>query len=258
MPTLPLSVVLAGLSLILLPLYNCRVKDNFKITAPAATLTEMLRASRWATQLTPHELARALSGVSERRVGVGGFVCHKGESVDCWYGVIEGLVKLSSDWVTGKTATLTGVPPGGWFGEGSMLKSEPRRFDVIALRDSRMACMNRETFHWLVANSIGFNRFLVTQLNERLGLFIGLLESERLLDVDARIARSLTALFHPVLHPGGNNHLAISQEEIGLLAGVSRQRINRGLKALEDSGFLTVEYGGITILDLDGLRRFGG
>jgi CRP/FNR family transcriptional regulator, cyclic AMP receptor protein len=218
----------------------------------------MLRASRWAATLTESELDTAIAGVTEKTVRVGEFVCRKGQPVDYWYGVIEGLVKISSDWVTGKTATLTGVPPGGWFGEGSMLKAEPRRFDVVALRDSRVACMRRCTFEWLVANSIGFNRFLVTQLNERLGLFIGLLESERLLDVDARVARSIAALFHPILHPGSNSHLAVSQEEIGHLAGVSRQRVNRSLKSLEDAGFVAIEYGGITILDLDGLRRFGG
>ncbi len=218
----------------------------------------MLQGSRWMAGLSPDEQERALGGVFSRHVAAGQFVCRKGEPVDCWYGVVEGLVKLSSDWVTGKTATLTGVPPGGWFGEGSMLKSEPRRFDVIALRDSHVACMRRITFTWLVDHSIGFNRFLVDQLNERLGLFIGLLESERLLDVDARVARSIAGLFHPVLHPGQGDHLAVSQEEIGLLAGVSRQRVNRALKSLEDAGFVKVEYGGISILDLDGLRRFGG
>ena len=218
----------------------------------------MLRGARWAAELSSEEFEIAQAGVTERLLVAGDFVCRKGESVDFWYGVVEGLVKMSSDWVTGKTATLTGIPPGGWFGEGSMLKAEPRRFDVIALRDSRIACMRRSTFEWLVQNSIAFNRFLVGQLNERLGLFIGLLESERLLDVDARVARSIAALFHPVLHPGIGTHLAISQEEIGYLAGVSRQRVNRSLKSLEDAGFLTVEYGGITVIDLDGLRRFGG
>jgi biotin operon repressor len=65
-------------------------------------------------------------------------------------------------------------------------------------------------------------------------------------------------MFNPVLYPGQNPQLAISQEEIGYLAGVSRQRVNRSLKILEDAGFLSVEYGGISIHDLEGLRQFGG
>jgi CRP-like cAMP-binding protein len=218
----------------------------------------MLRRTSWAQALSFEDFARARDGTIERLVPGGGYVCRKGEPVDHWYGVIDGLAKMSSDWVTGKTASFTGIAAGGWFGEGSMLKSEPRRYDVIALHDTRVACMRRDTFHWLLDNSIAFNRFIITQINERLGLFIGLLESERLLDVDARVARTMAALFHPVLHPGMESRIAISQEEIGYLAGVSRQRVNRALRALEDAGFLTTEYGGITVLDLEGLRRFGG
>jgi CRP-like cAMP-binding protein len=218
----------------------------------------MLRRTSWAQALSAEDFARARDGTIERPVQTGGYICRKGEPVDHWYGVIEGLAKMSSDWVTGKTASFTGIAAGGWFGEGSMLKPEPRRYDVIALRDTRVACMRRETFHWLLDNSIAFNRFIINQLNERLGLFIGLLESERLLDVDARVARTMAALFHPVLQPGIESRIAISQEEIGYLAGISRQRVNRALRVLEDAGFLTTEYGGITVLDLDGLRRFGG
>lgn len=212
----------------------------------------------WAKALSDEDYARARAGITLRRITAGGFVCRKGEPVDHWFGVLDGLVKLSSDWVTGKTATLTGVPAGGWFGEGSMMKTEPRRFDAVALRDSCVAFMRRDTFHWLLDNSISFNRFLLAQLNERLGQFIGLLESERLLDTDTRVARCLTALYNPVLYPGLSRKLAISQEEIGYLAGVSRQRVNKSLKILEDAGFIAVEYGGLHVLDLDGLRRFGG
>jgi CRP/FNR family cyclic AMP-dependent transcriptional regulator len=219
---------------------------------------QMLRRTIWGQALSPEDFARVREGTVERTVPGGGFVCRKGEPVDHWYGVIEGLAKMSSDWASGKTASYTGIAAGGWFGEGSMLKAEPRRYDVIALRDTRVACMRRETFHWLLDHSIAFNRFIINQINERLGLFIGLLESERLLDTDARVARAVAALFHPVLQPGMEMCISISQEEIGYLAGVSRQRVNRALQTLEQAGFLTTQYGGLTVLDLDALRRFGG
>jgi len=235
--------------------YNCLVADN--PTKNPATLGEMLRLSRWASDLTEAEFARVETGIFERQIPAGQFVCRKGEPCDHWFGVIDGLLKLSSDLVTGKTATLTGVPPGGWFGEGSMLKTEPRRYDGIALRHSRVAFMRRETFQWLLDHSIVFNRFLLVQLNERLGQFIGMIESERLYDIDKRVAHCLAVLFHPVLYPGLDDRLAISQEEIGHLAGISRQRTNQSLKVLEEAGFLAIEYGGVRILDLDGLRTFG-
>ncbi len=218
----------------------------------------MLRRTSWAQSLSVADFARAREGTVERFVPTAGFVCRKGEPVEHWLGIIDGLAKMSSDWASGKTASYTGIAAGGWFGEGSMLKAEPRRYDVVALRDTRVACMKHETFHWLLDHSIPFNRFVINQINERLGLFIGLLESERLADIDARVARAIAALFHPVLQPGIESRIAISQGEIGYLAGVSRQRVNRTLRTLEEGGFLIAEYGGIRVLDLDGLRRFAG
>jgi CRP/FNR family transcriptional regulator, cyclic AMP receptor protein len=232
------------------------VADNSQNISPS--LAEAVRRSRWACDLSEAEFAHVDAGVIERRIPAGAFVCRKGEPVEFWYGVIDGLLKLTSDLESGKTATLTGIPAGGWFGEGSMLKTEVRRYDAVALRESRVACMPRQTFQWLLDHSICFNRYLLVQLNERLGQFIGLLESERLLDTDARVARCLATLFNPVLYPGLGRQLAVSQEEIGYLTGVSRQRVNRSLKVLQFAGYLSVEYGSITIRDLDGLRRFGG
>lgn len=218
---------------------------------------ELIRSSLWGQSLTEEQLAKALAGTIERSYAAGAFICMKGEPVDYWMGVIDGLGKMASHWTTGKTTSLTGISTGGWFGEGSLLKSEARRYDVMAIRETRVAFMNRSTFLWLMDNSIPFNRHLITQLNERLGQFIGMMENERMLDTDARIARGLAALFNPVLYPGTNRLLQISQEELGYLAGVSRQRANQALKVLEDAGLVRNEYGGIHIIDLDALRRFG-
>ena len=217
---------------------------------------ELLRTSAWGQSLTEEEMTRALAGTIERSFSAGAFICMKGEAVAYWMGIIDGLGKMASHWTTGKTTSLTGISTGGWFGEGSLLKSEPRRYDVTALRETRVAFMSRSTFLWLLDHSIPFNRHIIAQLNERLGQFVGMIENERMLDTDARIARGLAALFNPVLYPGTNRLLQISQEELGYLAGVSRQRANQALKVLEDAGLVRSEYGGINILDLDGLRSF--
>ncbi len=221
------------------------------------TLSEMLQASAWARALTEEELKQVNAGIVVRTIPAGGFVCMKGEPVDHWMGVVDGLVKMASNWSTGKTTTFTGLSAGGWFGEGSLLKTDPRKYDVVALRESRVAYMNRSTFQWLLDHSIPFNRFLIIQLNERLGQFIGMMEHERLLDTDARLARCLASMFNPVLYPGISREIKISQEEIGFLAGVSRQRVNQALRTLESASLLRIDYGSITILDLEGLRSFG-
>jgi CRP/FNR family transcriptional regulator, cyclic AMP receptor protein len=220
------------------------------------TLVHALRNTAWAKSLTAEQMARVEADVTERFVPAGGYACRKGEPVEYWVGAVDGLLKMSSVSPEGKIITFTGVLGGAWFGEGSLLKDTPRQYDVIALRDTRLALMPRAIFHWLLDNSIGFNRFVMSLLNERLGMFISLVEYDRMLDTTARLARCLAALFNPHLNPGISPQLKISQEELGYLCNASRQRVNGSLKALEEAGLVKAEYGGITILDLDGLRKF--
>lgn len=224
--------------------------------SPPDTLVEAIRRAAWTSSLTAGQMLRVEAEVTERFVPAGGFVCRKGEPVEHWIGTLDGLLKMSSVSREGKTITFTGVLSGAWFGEGSLLKTCARQYDVVALRDTRLALMPRATFHWLLDNSIGFNRFVMTLLNERLGMFISLVEYDRMLDTNARLARCLAALFNPHLNPGIGPQLRISQEELGYLCGASRQRVNGALKVLQAAGLVDAGYGGITVLDVDGLRAF--
>jgi CRP/FNR family cyclic AMP-dependent transcriptional regulator len=217
----------------------------------------MLALSPWTRGLSADHLDRVRAAIMVREFSAGSTVSRKGDPAGAWVGVIDGLVKLHSLSPSGKSVTFAGIPAGGWFGEGSVLKGEPLKYDIVALRDSRIAFMPEATFRWLLDTSIPFNRFLLTQLNERLGQFIGMVEHDRLLEPDARVARALAALFNPHLYPDTQPHIQISQEELGYLAGASRQRVNRALRVLAGAGLIKVDYGLVTVLDLDGLQRYG-
>jgi CRP/FNR family cyclic AMP-dependent transcriptional regulator len=221
------------------------------------TAEHLARIAVWARELSADEVERARRGVVERSVAQGAYVFHRGDRFDHWTGVVDGLVKIGTVSSAGKNITFAGIRSGGWFGEGTLLKSETRRYDLVALRDSRLALMNRDTFHWLFDHSVGFNRFLVHQLNERLGQFIALVEYDRMLAPPARVARCIAWLFDPVLYPGAGQHLAITQEEIGLLSGISRQAANKALAVLAAADVVRLDHSGLTVLDLTRLRRFG-
>lgn len=219
---------------------------------------ELVRSAIWSRELNDDEIERASRGVTERYFGKGGYVCHRGDKLDYWTGVVTGLVKISAISRSGKAMTFAGAGAGGWFGEGSVLKGEPRKYDLVALRDTRLAMMQRSTFMWLYENSTAFNRFLVRQLNERMGQFIATIEYDRILDPKARVARNLSWFFNPVLYPDTGSEIEISQEELGLLAGVSRQVVNRSLQELEEEGVLRAEHGRITVVNLKALSDYEG
>ena len=183
-------------------------------------------------------------------------ICRVGRSATFWFGVVGGMLKMSNDTSQGGQITHTGLPPGAWFGEGTVLKREVYRYNIEALRPSVVAGLPSEVFHHLLDRSIPFNRFVMNQLNERLGQFIAAREIDRQSHPDARVARNLAALFHPVLYPGVGQWLRITQQELGYLVGLSRQRVNQALSALQGSGLIRIEYGGVRVLDLARLRCY--
>lgn len=219
---------------------------------------ELRSIAAWSHDLAEDEFEEARRGISIKAYGKGASICLVGDRLDSWTGVVEGLVKMGTTSKTGKSATLAGMRAGAWFGEGTVLKSEPRRYELVALRETKLALMRRTSFLWLFEHSAAFNRFLVHQFNERLAQFIALAETDRTLDSTGRLARNLAWLFNPTLYPDRDRTLAISQEELGLLAGISRQMANQGLARLADLGLLTVGHGSVTILDIDRLARYEG
>jgi CRP-like cAMP-binding protein len=204
--------------------------------------------------LRPEEYHAAASHIKVTDANPGDYVCRIGRPVTYWFGVVEGLLKMSSETEQGHSVTFSGLPPGGWFGEGTVLKRETYRYNIQALRKSVVAGIPADTFHWLLDHSIGFNRFIMNQLNERLAQFIAAREIDRMNNPDLRVARSLAALFNPVLFPGVGDVLRITQQELAYLVGLSRQRVNEALATLEAQGTIRVEYGGLRVLDFEALR----
>ena len=184
----------------------------------------------------------------------GDVVCRIGKAPTYWFGVVQGLLKMSADNAQGDSFTYAGLSAGGWFGEGTVIKREPYRYNVQALRPSVVAGLPIESFHRLLEQSIGFNRFVMSQLNERLGQFIAAREIDRMTNPDIRVARSLAALFNPVLFPGVGEVLQITQQELAYLVGLSRQRVNVALQRLVEQGWIKVTYGGVRVINLNALR----
>ena len=209
----------------------------------------------WLSALQPAERERAVPEIKVGDALPGDYVCRVGRPVTYWFGVVEGLLKMSNDNEQGQSITFSGLPPGGWFGEGTVLKRESYRYNVQALRKSVVAGLPADTFHWLLDHSIGFNRFVMNQLNERLGQFIAAREIDRMSNPDLRVARSLAALFNPVLYPGVGEILRITQQELAYLVGLSRQRVNEALSVLQRERVIQIEYGGLRVLDLEALRH---
>jgi CRP/FNR family transcriptional regulator, cyclic AMP receptor protein len=100
------------------------------------------------------------------------------------------------------------------------------------------------TFQWPLGHNIGFDSYVINQLDERLGQFITARQSDHNPNPDARVASSIAALFNPVLYARMTDVLRISQQELANIMGLSHQRVNEGLSVLKARNLVRLAYGG--------------
>lgn len=228
----------------------------------AFTKAGLLERQAWWPGLSAAAQQQVLDETTEVSVAAGAYFSHYGEKHHHWYGILEGLLKWSIHTADGQTATLGGQLAGSWFGEATLLRGQPRKSDLIALRFSRVLLMPKHTFDDLRHSQPAFNEFLLSLLAERIHWMMSNSAAQRLMDVDHMVARALVGITHPILNNdpmrdgAGEFFLRISQEELAHLVAISRQRCNKALATLQALGFVRMEYGGLSVADLAGLKRF--
>jgi CRP-like cAMP-binding protein len=210
----------------------------------------------WIQNLPVVTRGRVLDDLYESAHLKGEIVTRVGDPSHSWIYVVDGLLKVSAIDSRGKMVMYTGVPQKAWIGEGSLIKREIRRYDIVALRDTRLLHVPGATVRWLLDTDIGFNHTIISQLNERLSQYITMMDIDRMDDPVAKLARSLAMLFNPVLYPRMTAAVPLSQQELGELAGLSRSSISAALKRLQREGFVTTAYGGVVVNDVNSLRDY--
>jgi CRP/FNR family transcriptional regulator, cyclic AMP receptor protein len=230
-------------------------REAFVPTASTSARARLLETP-WARGLDESQRTRVDRETQVIHFDVGSVVCREGVNAQHWIGVLDGMVKVNSVTREGRSTSFIGVSSGGWLGEGSLLKREVRPYEVVTLRESWIALVPLQTFDWLYETSLGFNHFLVHQLNARLGHFVALVETERNQTTTARVALCIAQLLDPALCAATSNVLRLSQEEVARLCGLSRQIANRALHALQEAGLIRVKYSAIEVLNLQALRGF--
>ncbi|MCW8279219.1 Crp/Fnr family transcriptional regulator [Pseudomonas sp. PCH199] len=97
---------------------------------------------------------------------------------------------------------------------------------------------------------------LACQINRRLRVALQLIEELLTLPVAARIASRFAQLSDLQKPSDQGVDLLLSQVDIGLMVGSTRQSVNRVVNELRGLGLIEPLYGKITIKDLPGLNRY--
>jgi CRP/FNR family transcriptional regulator, cyclic AMP receptor protein len=217
-------------------------------------LAAFIDLSSWGRSLTTVERQRVLAALRTASFGEGECIVRAGFAAEHWVGVMEGLGAQSVTLASGDTVLLSAGLQGSWFGEGTLIKGGCWGYDAVAIRRTQVALLPAATFRWLRDSSLAFNHFLQRLLNDRLAVFTALAVHTR---SGTAVDRLALVLWHLSSMQAADSprEIRISQAELGLLAGLSRQRTNRALGELRERGLVQLLRGGVAVPDAQSLRR---
>lgn len=224
------------------------------------SLSSFVESTPWGMTLLPADRERVLETMRDETFVKGQTLVRVNDFALYWVGVVQGMVAQSVTQSDGYMSFLSAVGDGAWFGEGTLIKRARWGYDAVALQDTRAVLLPLETFEWLRATSIPFNHFLQHQMNARLATYIGTILSARHASTEARVATALINLLSAGGASGAGDRLQLrlSQSELAMLAGTSRQRVNDVLKRLASLGVVRPLRNGVAVLDPEALSAIAG
>lgn len=224
-------------------------------TQPSDSITHFLEGWAWYRELPADLRSLTLQTATEQHAAPGDYIAREGMPSTHWYGLLKGYLQMYVVGSDGSETTLYCLREGEWGGDGSLLKKEMRRYDLRALTAAHICCIPVQTFETLRQASIPFNHFLAEIMNARMGAFVTMLVASRLLKPEVRVARGLLMVAQD--RHDGLQALAVSQHELSLICGLSRQRVNMALGDFKRLGLVSIEPNkGMLFVDVQRLRVY--
>ena len=166
------------------------------------------------------------------------------------YAVISGTVKISTSSPDGRNAILNLIGPGELFGEMAVLDGQPRSADATANTNCEIFVIDRRNFLPFVGSQPTLAMKFIELLCERVRRTSEQVEQVILQDLPGRLASALLGLMDPQ-----SRTIAITQQEISEMVGMTRESINKQLRAWAMRSWVRLEHGAIVVLDASALRE---
>ena len=202
------------------------------------------------------EALRALGRV--RRFPVGAALFNEREPGDAVFVLLSGRVKLSCVTEAGREAVLGIREPGELIGEMSAIDDAPRSATATTLEPVEVLTVSREAFVGFLARTPGVALVLLRMIAPRLR------DADRKRieylgqDSVGRVCSRLVELADRFGAPEGDGvhiELAITQEDLAGWTGSSREAVIRALRTLRELGWIETRRRGVTLLQVEQLRR---
>ena len=222
-------------------------------TSKPPDFAALLRLNPLFARLGEEAIARIAALCVRRQLSAGEVLFVKGDEGDALYGIRRGQIRIATGTESGKRLTLNVLGPGDLLGEIALLDGRSRTADAIAAEPSELFMVRRQDFLRLLEREPRIAVHLMELLCERVRWISERMEETALLPLEVRLARRIRTLADDF-----GTDLHISQEELGILLGVTRESINRQLQQWRREGLVELGRSRIRLLDPERLAMLGG
>src|SRR3984885_3859645 len=188
----------------------------------------------------------------------GATIFSKGDPGNSLFAVISGTVKISISSADGRSAILNLIGAGEIFGEMSVLDGQARSADATANTSCEIFAIDRREFLPFVRSQPALAMKFIELLCTRLRWTSDQVEQVILQNLPGRLAGALIRLTQKYKPAPAGRAIAITQQEISEMVGMTRESINKQLRVWAARNWVRLEHGAIVVLDANSLRELAG
>src|ERR1700730_305898 len=185
----------------------------------------------------------------------GATICSKGDPGNSLFAVISGTVKMSISSPDGRSAIFNLIGAGEVFGEIAVLDGQARTADCTANTNCELYVIDRREFLPFVRSQPALAMKFIELLCTRLRWTSDQVEQVILQNLPGRLASALIRLTRKHKLSPADKTIAVTQQEISEMVGMTRESINKQLRVWAARKWVRLEHGAIVVLDAESLRE---
>ena len=220
----------------------------------ATSKLAVLRKHPYFCDLGPEAFDQLCRYAKHSTLKRGATIFSKGDPGNSLIAVISGTIKISVSSAEGRSAILNLIGPGEITGEVSVLDGQPRSADIIANTNCEIFTIDRREFVPFVRSQPALAMKFIELLCARLRWTSDQVEQVILQNLPARLASALLRLTEKHKAVQGGRSIAVTQQEISEMVGMTRESINKQLRAWAARDWVRLEHGAIVVLKVEPLR----
>jgi CRP/FNR family cyclic AMP-dependent transcriptional regulator len=214
----------------------------------------VLRKHAYFADLAPEAFEQLCRYAKHCTLKKGTPIFSKGDPPTSLFAVISGTVKISISSPDGRNAILNLIGPGEIFGEMALLDGQVRSADATANTNCEMFTIDRREFVPFVRSQPTLAMKFIELLCARLRWTSDQVEQVILQNLPGRLASALLRLTERRKSDEGERTIAVTQQEISEMVGMTRESINKQLRAWAARGWVRLEHGAIVVLKPEPLQ----